>query len=76
MNIYMFNDYIRHSYLLGIKKMRGTSTTKNINEHVLNGLKESGMDHLMIAKNLVCVGVDGALVMQGQRNFLCVRLQL
>jgi hypothetical protein len=40
-------------------------------------LKESGgMDPLMIAKKLVCVGADGALVMQGQRNGLCVRLQL
>lgn len=34
------------------------------------------MDDSMIAKNLVCVGADGASVMQGQRNDLCVRLQL
>lgn len=76
MRIYMVNDHIRHSYLLGINKMRDTSITENIYELVLNGLKESGMDQLMIAKNLVCVGVDGAAVMQGQRNGLCVRLQL
>ena len=34
------------------------------------------MDHLMIAKNLVCVGVDGASVMKGQRNGICFRLKL
>ena len=34
------------------------------------------MNHSMIAKKLVCVGADGASVMQGQRNGLCVRLQL
>lgn len=76
MRIYMVNDHIRQSYLLGIKKMRVTSTTENIYELVLNSLKESSMDHLMIAKKLVCVGADGASIMQGQRNGLCVRLQL
>ena len=35
-----------------------------------------GMDHSMIAKELVCVGADGASVMQGQRNVLCARMQL
>jgi hypothetical protein len=34
------------------------------------------MDHLMIAKKSVCVGADGASIMKGQRNCLCVRLQL
>jgi len=56
--------------------MRETSTAKNIYELTLNDLKESGMDQLMIAKMLVCVGADGASVMQGQRNGICVRLQL
>ena len=49
MSIYMVNDHIRHSYLLGINKMRKSSTAENIYEVVLNSLKESGgMDHLMI----------------------------
>lgn len=76
MSIYMVNDHIRHSYLLEINKMRETSTYENIYEFVLNGLKESGMDQLMIVKKLVCVGADGAAIMQGQRNGICVRLQL
>ena len=34
------------------------------------------MDHSIIAKKLVCVGENGASVMQGQRNGLCARMQL
>ena len=34
------------------------------------------MNHSMIAKKLVYVGVDGALVIQEQRNGLCAILQL
>ena len=34
------------------------------------------MDHSMTTKKLVCVGADGASIMQGQTNGLCVRLQL
>jgi hypothetical protein len=44
---------------------------------LIKTLKEiGGMDHLMIAKKLVCVEVDGASIMQGKRNGLSVKLQL
>lgn len=77
MSIYTVNYHIRNSYLLGIHKMSKSSTAENIYELVINTLKETGgMDHSMIAKKLVCVGADGASVMQGQRNGLCARLQL
>jgi hypothetical protein len=77
MSIYMVNGHVRNSYLLGIHKMSDSSTTENIYGLVISSLKEiSGMDNLMIAKKLVCVGADGASVMQGQRNGLCVKLQL
>ncbi len=77
MTIYMVNDHIRHSHILGIHKMRENSTIANIYELVINSLEEvSGMCNLMIVKKMVFVGVDGASVMQGQRNSLCVRLQL
>jgi len=77
MSIYMVNDHIRNSYLLGVHKMKENSIAKNIYELVNNSLKEiGGMHHLMIAKKLVCVGANGASVMQGQRNVLCVILQL
>ena len=78
MSIYMVNDHIRHSYLLGIHKMtKIISTVETIYELVIDMLKEiGGMDHSMIEKTLVCVGADGASVMQGQRNDLCARMQL
>ena len=72
----MVNDHVRHSYLLGIHKMSINSIAENIYELVINNLKEiGGMDDSMITKKLVCVGADGASVMQGQRNDLCARLQ-
>ena len=73
----MVNDHIMHSYLVGIHKMTKSSTSENIYELVIDSLKKiSGMDHSTIAKKLVCVGADGASVMQGQRNGLCARMQL
>ena len=57
--------------------MTKSSTAENIYELVIDSLKKiCGMDHSMIAKKLVCVGADGASVMQGQRNVLCARMQL
>ena len=61
----MVNGHIRNSYLLGIQKMKKSSTAGNIYELVIKTLKEiGGMDDLMIAKRLVCVVVDGASIMQ------------
>ena len=77
MSIYMVNGHIRHSYLLGIQKMKKSSTATNIYELVIQTLKEiSGMDDLMIEKRLVCVETDGTSIMQGKMNRLCVKLQL
>ena len=60
-----------------IHKMTKSSKTTNIYEDVIDSLKEiGGMDNSMIAKKLVCVGADGASVMQGKRNELCARRQL
>ena len=57
--------------------MKKSSTTANIYELVIKNLKEIyGMDDLMITKRLVCVGADGASIMLGQRNGICVKLQL
>ena len=61
MRIYMANDHIGHSYLLGIHKMTKSSRSENIYELVIDSLKEiGGMDNSMIEKKLVCVGADGA----------------
>ena len=60
MSIYMVNDHIKHSYLLGIHKMTKISTVETIYELVIDSLKEIGCMNLsMIAKKLVCVGADG-----------------
>ena len=57
--------------------MKNSSTAGNIYEIVIKNLKEiGGMDDLMITKMLVCVGENGASMMQGQRNGHCVKLQL
>ena len=73
----MVNDHIRHSYLLGIHKMTKSSTGENIYELIIDSLNEiGGMNHSMTAKKLLCVGVDGASVMQGRRNGICARMQL
>lgn len=77
MSIHMVNDHIRHSHLLGILKIRENSTIVNIYELVINSFEGiDGMDNLMISKELVFLGENGTSVMQGQRNGLCVRLQL
>ena len=73
----MVNGHIRHSYLLGIQKMKNISIVGNIYELFIKTLKEiDGMDDLMIAKSLVCVGAFGASIMQGKRNGICVKIQL
>ena len=41
MSIYMVNGHIMDSYLLGIKKMKKSSTTRNIYELVIKNLKET-----------------------------------
>ena len=52
--LYMVNDHIRNSYILGIQKMTKSSIGENIYELVIDSLKEiGGMDHSMIAKKLV-----------------------
>eukprot|EP01018_Ginkgo_biloba_P021064 Gb_14268 [translate_table: standard] len=51
------------------------SSAENLFEVVIKNLKDiGGMSNAMIAQKLVCVGADGAFVMQGQRNGLCVRI--
>eukprot|EP01018_Ginkgo_biloba_P012269 Gb_00696 [translate_table: standard] len=52
------------------------SSAENLFEVVIKNLKDiGGMSNAMIAQKLVCVGANGASVMQGQWNGLCVRMQ-
>ena len=76
MHVYTVKDHVRQANLLCVRKMRANSTAENLYLEVKKALNEiAGMDDLTIAKKLVCVGADGAAVMQGQRTGLCARLQ-
>lgn len=76
MHVYTIKEHVRRAHLLYVHKMRGNSTIENLYLEVKKALNEIvGMDNLTIAKKLVCVGADGATVMQGQRTSLCIRLQ-
>jgi len=49
---------------------------KNLYNLVISNLRTFvRMDDYEIGTKLICVGTDGASVMQGNRNDLCVRLQ-
>ena len=51
-------------------------TTTNLYDLLKSTLIEcGGLDNMEIAKNLVCVGVDGALVMQGHKGGLYKKIQ-
>eukprot|EP01018_Ginkgo_biloba_P020839 Gb_12925 [translate_table: standard] len=77
MNIYTVEGHIRKAHLLAIHKMQVNSSAESLFEVVIKNLKDiGGMSNAMIAQKLVCGGANGASVMQGQRNGLCVRLQL
>lgn len=76
MHVYTIKEHVYQAHLLCVSKMRANSTTENLYLEVKKALNEiAGMDDLTIAKKLVCVRADGAIVMQGQRIGLCERLQ-
>ena len=76
MHVYTIKDHVHQANLLCVHKMRANSTAENLYLEVKKALNEiAGMDDLIIAKKLVCVGADGAAIMQGERTSLCARLQ-
>ena len=76
MHVYTVKYHVRQANLLCVHKMRANSAAKKLYLEVKKDLNEiSAMDDLRIAKKLVCVGADGAAVMQGKRTSLCARLQ-
>lgn len=76
MHLYTIERHVRQAHLLCVHKMKDKPTSQNIFKLVKKFLKEiTGMDELTIAKNLVCVRVDGATMMQGQRIGVCTKLQ-
>lgn len=75
-HVYVVDKHVRNENFIGIFKLQVNANAENIFELVTKSMKDSlGMTSMEIAKKLVCLGADGASVMQGQRNGLCVRLQ-
>jgi len=51
--------------------------TENLYNLVIKSLKEvANMDAFEIAMKLICVGVDGAAILQGHRNGICIIIQI
>ena len=76
MHVYTICNFVCQPNLLMIVKMRDNSMAKNIFEVVKSSLIEyGGIYEMTIAQKLVCVGVDGALVMQGHKNGLVTKLK-
>ena len=76
MHVYTAHNFVYRLNLLTIVKMNDKSTMGNIFELVKSSLIEyGGIDEMMIVQKLVCVGVDGASVMQGHKNGLVAKLK-
>ena len=75
-HIYSLENHIRTPHLLGVMKMVENCNAENLYKIVVSHLKDvAGMTDYEIATKLVCVGADGASIMQGHRTGMCVRLQ-
>ena len=76
MHVYTVQNNVRQPHLLAVAKLSDNATSETLFQLVKSNLIEYGaMDELTIVKKLVYVGVDGASVMQGQRNDLCTKMQ-
>ena len=76
MHVYTVNNLCRQPFLLFVAKLNSSATTENLYELLKTTLIESGgLDSMEIAKKLVCVGADGALVMQGHKGRLCKKIK-
>ena len=75
MYVYTFQNNCRTPHLLNVYKMDKNCNVDNLYKLVVSNLKDFfGMDDYEIAIKLICVGIDGASVMQGNWNGHCVRL--
>jgi len=75
-HVYTFIEHVRQPHLLTIHRMKEACNSENLFNLVVNSLKEvANLDDMEIARKLICVGADGASVMQGNKNELCIRLQ-
>jgi hypothetical protein len=67
MHVYTIQNNVRQLHLLFVGKLRDNAKAETLFQLVKRNLIEYGaMDELTIVKKLVCVGADGASVMQGE----------
>lgn len=76
MHVYTVQNHSRQLHLLSVAKMKESVTTENLFQLVKRSLIEyGGMNDITVAKKMVCVGADGASVMQGHRNNICTKIE-
>ena len=76
MHVYTVRNFVRQPTLLTVVKMKDNSMVENIFEVVKSSLIEyGGIDEMMTTQKFECVGVGGALVMQGHKNSLFTKLK-
>ena len=76
MHVYTVNNLCHQPFLLSVAKLNHSAIAKNLYELLKTTLIESrGLDSMEIAKKLVCVGADGASVMQGHKGGLCKKIK-
>lgn len=75
-HIYTFNEHVRKSHLVIVHRMKEVCNSENLFNLVVNSFKENiNLNDVEIMRKLICVGADGASVMQGNRNGLYIHLQ-
>ncbi len=76
MHVYTVTNLCRQPFLLSVAKLNCSAIAENLYELLKNTVIESrGLDSMEIAKKLVCVGVDGASIMQGHKGSLCKKIK-
>ena len=77
MHVYTVNNLSHQPFLLSVAKLNCSATTKNLYDLLKSTLIDcGGMDNMEIAKNVVCVGVDRTLIMQGHKIGLYKRSRM
>ena len=76
MHVYTINNLCCQPFLLSVAKLNRSATAKNLYELLKATLIESrGLDSMEITKMLMCVGANGASVMQGHKGSLCKKIK-
>ena len=72
MHVYTIKNLCHQPFILSIAKLNYSVIAEKLYELLKTTLIEfGGLDSMEIAKKLVCVGADGASVMQGHKGGLC-----